>query len=140
MWTSGTPAGRRRAITSCGWLRRSISSCSGPSWRSRDRADRAKGGRPPHDAVLMFKVLVLQTLYTLSDDQTEYQIRDRLSFIRFLDLALEDRVSDAKTIWLFREQLTRAPAVEMPRCAMRAIWRWAGRSWTPPSSRRGDPG
>ena len=44
-----------------------------------DRADRARGGRPPYDAVLMFKVLVLQTLYTLSDDQTEYQIRDRLS-------------------------------------------------------------
>jgi transposase, IS5 family len=35
------------------------------------RSDRAKGGRPPYDAVLMFKVLVLQTLYTLSDDQTE---------------------------------------------------------------------
>jgi IS5 family transposase len=35
------------------------------------RSDRAKGGRPPYDAVLMFKVLVLQTLYTLSDDATE---------------------------------------------------------------------
>jgi IS5 family transposase len=34
------------------------------------RSDRAKGGRPPYDAVLMFKVLVLQTLYTLSDEQT----------------------------------------------------------------------
>ena len=77
-----------------------------------DRADRTRGGRPPYDPVLMFKVLVLQTLYTLSDDQTEYQIRDRLSFMRFLGLALEDRVPDAKTIWLFREQLTRAGAVE----------------------------
>jgi Transposase domain (DUF772) len=77
-----------------------------------DRSDRARGGRPPYDAVLMFKVLVLQTLYTLSDDQTEYQIRDRLSFMRFLDLALEDRVPDAKTIWLFREQLTKAGAIE----------------------------
>lgn len=76
------------------------------------RSDRARGGRPPYDAVLMFKVLVLQTLYTLSDDQTEYQIRDRLSFMRFLGLALEDRVPDAKTIWLFREQLTRVGAVE----------------------------
>jgi IS5 family transposase len=77
-----------------------------------DRSDRAKGGRPPYDAVLMFQVLVLQTLYTLSDDQTEYQIRDRLSFMRFLGLALEDRVPDAKTIWLFREQLTQAGAIE----------------------------
>ena len=77
-----------------------------------ERSDRSKGGRPPYDAVLMFKVLVVQTLYTLSDDQTEYQIKDRLSFMRFLGLALEDRVPDAKTIWLFREQLTRAGAVE----------------------------
>jgi IS5 family transposase len=77
-----------------------------------ERSDRAKGGRPPYDAVLMFKVLVVQTLYTLSDDQTEYQIRDRLSFMRFLGLALEDRVPDAKTIWLFREQLTRAGTIE----------------------------
>jgi IS5 family transposase len=75
------------------------------------RSDRAKGGRPPYDAVLMFKVLVLQTLYTLSDDQTEYQIRDRLSFMRFLGLALEDRVADAKTVWLYREQLTQAGAI-----------------------------
>src|ERR687891_2644739 len=75
-----------------------------------ERSDRAKGGRPPYDPVLMFKVLVLQTLYTLSDDQTEYQIRDRLSFMRFVGLAFEDRVPDAKTIWLFREQLTRAGA------------------------------
>jgi transposase, IS5 family len=58
----------------------------------------------------MFRVLVVQTLYTLSDDQTEDQIRDRLSFMRFLGLALEDRIPDAKTIWLFREQLTRAGA------------------------------
>lgn len=77
-----------------------------------DRSDRAKGGRPPYDAVLMLKVLVLQTLYGLSDDQTEYQIRDRLSFMRFLGLALHDRVPDAKTIWLVREQLTRTGAIE----------------------------
>ena len=47
-----------------------------------NRADRSRGGRPPYDEVLMFRTLVLQTLYTLSDDQTEYQIRDRLSFMR----------------------------------------------------------
>jgi transposase, IS5 family len=76
-----------------------------------ERSDRARGGRPPYDAVLMFKVLVLQALYTLSDEQTEYQIRDRLSFMRFVGLALEDRVPDAKTVWLFREQLTRAGAI-----------------------------
>ena len=76
--------------------------------RSLRRSDRSKGGRPPYDAVLMFKVLVLQTLYTLSDDQTEYQLRDRLSFMRFIGLALHEPVPDAKTIWLYREQLVRA--------------------------------
>jgi IS5 family transposase len=76
------------------------------------RSDRAKGGRPAYDAVLMFKILVLQTLYTLSDDQTEYQLKDRLSFMRFVGLGLHDPVPDAKTIWLFREQLTRAGAIE----------------------------
>lgn len=76
------------------------------------RSDRAQGGRPPYDAVLMFKLLVLQTLYTLSDDQTEYQLKDRLSFLRFVGLARHEPVPDAKTVWLFREQLTRAGAIE----------------------------
>ncbi len=77
------------------------------------RSDRAKGGRPPYDAVLMFRLLVLQTLYTLSDDQTEYQVRDRLSFMRFVGLGLGDPVPDAKTLWLFREHLTKAGAIEV---------------------------
>jgi IS5 family transposase len=91
-----------------------------------ERSDRARGGRPPYDAVLMFKVLVLQTLYTLSDDQTEYQIKDRLSFMRFLGLALEERVPDAKTIGLFREQLTRGGAIERLFQRFDAVLRAAG--------------
>ena len=66
----------------------------------------------PYDAVLMFRVLMLQTLYTLSDAQTEYQLRDRLSFMRFLGLGLEDVVPDATTVWLFREALSRANLVK----------------------------
>jgi transposase, IS5 family len=89
-------------------MRRSLAR-TGPR---EDRPHPKQGRRPPYDAVLMFKVLVLQTLYTLADDQTEYQLKDRLSFMRFVGLALEDRVPDAKTIWLYREQLTRAGAVE----------------------------
>jgi transposase, IS5 family len=77
-----------------------------------NRSDRAKGGRPPYDAVLMFKILVLQTLYPLADEQTEYQLKDRLSFMRFVGLALHEPVPDATTIWLFREQLVRAGAIE----------------------------
>jgi IS5 family transposase len=93
------------------------------------RSDRAKGGRPPYDAVLMFKVLVLQTLYTLSDEQTEYQLKDRLSFMRFVGLALHDPVPDAKTIWLYREQLRgrerqRGCSPGLMRCCeRRAGWR-----------------
>ena len=80
--------------------------------KSLCRSQRPKGGRPPFDAILMFKVLVLQALYNLSDDQTEYQIRDRLSFMRFLGLDLHQRIPDAKTIWLFRETLAQAGVVE----------------------------
>jgi IS5 family transposase len=76
------------------------------------RSDGAKGGRPAYDAVLMFKVLVLQALYNLSDEATEYAILDRQSFMGFLDLELHDAVPDARTIWLFRETLGQAGAVE----------------------------
>ena len=72
------------------------------------RSDRGKGGRPPFDHVLMFKVLVLQTMHSLSDERCEYLIKDRLSFMRFLGLGLADPVPDANTIWTFREALTRA--------------------------------
>lgn len=63
------------------------------------------GGRPPYDRVMMFKILVLQRMYNLSDDNMEYQILDRLSFSRFLGLDLCDDVPDSKTIWAYREQL-----------------------------------
>ncbi len=66
---------------------------------------RGPGGRPRHDVVMMFKVLVLQRYYNLSDEQTEFQINDRLSFQRFLGLTLADDVPDEKTIWLFREEI-----------------------------------
>jgi IS5 family transposase len=71
----------------------------------REKKDPSQGGRPAFDAVLMFKVLVLQQLYNLSDDQTEYQIRDRYSFSRFLGIDPEGVVPDAKTIWVYRELL-----------------------------------
>ena len=70
----------------------------------------APGGRPPWDYVLMFKILLLQQWYTIADDLTEYLINDRLSFQRFLGLSLGDKVPDAKTIWLFRENLTKSGA------------------------------
>jgi len=84
-----------------------------PLSKALKRSDGAKGGRPPYDPVMMFKVLVLQALYSLSDDQAEFQIMDRRTFGRFLGLLdAGDHVPDAKTIWLFREHLTQAGAVE----------------------------
>ena len=71
-----------------------------------------QGGRPPYDPVMMLKVLVIQTANNLSDERTEFLINDRLSFMRFLGLGLSDRVPDARTIWLFRERLTRAGAIQ----------------------------
>ena len=70
------------------------------------------GGRPPYDYVMMFKILILQRLYGISDAQTEYQIKDRLSFMRFLGLSLSDTIPDEKTIWLFRESLVKAKIID----------------------------
>jgi IS5 family transposase len=101
---SGDPLERLRAVVDFEAFRAELEAAP-------PRADRSRGGRPPWDAVLMFRVLVLQALYTLSDEGTEYQLRDRLSFMRFAGLALQDVVPDAKTIWLYREQLSRAGAL-----------------------------
>jgi transposase, IS5 family len=67
------------------------------------RSDGLKGGRPPYDPVLMFKVLILQALYDLSDEQAEDMIRDRLFIMHFLGLGPDGAVSDATAIRLFRE-------------------------------------
>ncbi len=71
-----------------------------------------RAGRPPFDKVLMFKILVLQSLYGLSDDAVEFQITDRRSFMRFLGLKISDKVPDAKTIWSFRETLIRENLID----------------------------
>jgi hypothetical protein len=54
--------------------------------------------------------LILQSQNNLSDERTEFYLRDRLTWMRFLGLGLGDPVSDANTIWTFREALTRASA------------------------------
>ena len=67
--------------------------------------DYSKGGRPPTDEVLIFKMSLLQDLHNISDDNTEYLINDRLSFQRFLDMELGEKSPDAKTLWLFKERM-----------------------------------
>jgi len=73
---------------------------------------KAPGGRPPYDYVMMFKILILQRYFNLSDDQVEFQICDRISFMRFLGLTIADDVPDSKTVWHFREQLVESDIVE----------------------------
>ena len=77
-----------------------------------DEAKKSPAGRKPCDAILMFRMLILQSLYNLSDEQVEYQVRDRLSFTRFLRLGIEDGIPDGTTLWLFREKLAKAGLIE----------------------------
>ena len=72
--------------------------------------DRPKGGRPPYDPVVMFKVLVLASMHNLSDGRMEFLIRDRFIWLRFLGFQIGEATPDQKTIWLFREKLTQAGA------------------------------
>jgi IS5 family transposase len=89
-------------------------------------SDGSQGGRPPFDPVMMFKVLIIQATNNLSDERAEFLINDRLSFMRFLGLGLQDHAPDARTIWLFREKLTRAGAIETLFGRFDAILRQAG--------------
>ena len=72
------------------------------------RKYRGRGGRPPFAGLLMFKILVLKRLYGLSFAQAEYQINDRISFMRFLGLGLGDTVPDANTIWRYEKRLLKS--------------------------------
>jgi len=77
-----------------------------------NKAKKNNAGARPFDVVLMFKILLLQRYYGLGDKQVEYQIIDRTSFKRFLGLETGDKVPDEKTVWAFREQLTRTGLVD----------------------------
>ena len=92
--------------------------------------------------VLMFKILVLQTLYSLSDEATEFQIKDRLSVQRFLGLGVDGTVPDATTVWLFCEHLVKARAIDrlfarfVAALTDQGYLAMGGRSSTPRSCRR----
>ena len=134
----GDPLEALNSIVAFESFRADIEAVVRPSAEER----KSNAGRRPFDAVMMFKILVLQTLYNLADERVEYQIRDRLSFMRFLGLGLEDTVPDAMTVWLFREALARAGLVKalferfndtsMPRATSLVV----GKLSMPPSSTR----
>ncbi len=70
------------------------------------------GGRPAFNTTMMFKALILQSIYNISDEQLEYQINDRRSFMRFLGLNNSDKVPDSRTFWVFREALIKEGLIE----------------------------
>ena len=74
---------------------------------------KSNAGRKAKDSVMMFKGLVLQHLYNLSDEELEFQIRDRYTFCRFLGLSPEEAIPDANTFWDFREAWSEKDAVKV---------------------------
>ncbi|NDE64037.1 MAG: IS5 family transposase [Chlamydiae bacterium] len=82
-----------------------------PIERAFQRQRKSAAGRKPYDRLLMFKLLLLQHLYGLSDYQVEFQVRDRLSFMRFLGLSVGAKVPDEKTLWSFREVLVNGKVI-----------------------------
>lgn len=73
----------------------------------------SKGDRPPYDCVAMFKILILAAQSNVADTRMEYQIRDRLSWLRFLGFDLGAPTPDTNTIRLFREKLTDAGTLQV---------------------------
>jgi IS5 family transposase len=80
--------------------------------RAAPRPGRERGGRPPFPTELMVRVLLIQQLFNLSDEQLEFQLLDRLTFQRFVGLRASSQIPDRTTIWIFRERLIRAGASE----------------------------
>lgn len=83
-----------------------------PLSKLAEKPRKSAAGRKPIDRVLLFKMLVLQRLYNLADEALEYPVKDRLSFMRFLGLSLAASVPEAKTMWVFREELKEHPLTE----------------------------
>ena len=75
--------------------------------RIRDKPRSSRAGRKPYDSILMFKCLILQQLHNISDEELEYQLNDRLSWMQFLGLGLEDSIPERTSIWLFKQALSK---------------------------------
>lgn len=76
------------------------------------RPSRERGGRPPFPTELVVRVLLIQQLFNLSDEQMEFQLLDRLSFQLFAGLRSSSQIPDRTTIWTFKERLIQAGASE----------------------------
>ena len=81
--------------------------------RAREKPRKSPAGAKGYDAILLFKILILQSLYNLSDEAMEYQIMDRYSFARFLGIRQGAKVPDATTIFRFRDELAKANVIDL---------------------------
>jgi IS5 family transposase len=80
---------------------------------SREKPRKSLAGAKGYDSILMFKILIIQALYNLSDERLEFQVLDRYSFSRFLGIQEGAKVPDATTIYRFREELAKANVIEL---------------------------
>jgi len=103
--TTGNPLSRLEAVIDWEGFRPLLEA-------ALDTPVKGPGGPRPNDPLKMFKALLVQRFYNLSDEQTEYQINDRLSFQQFIGWTLADKIPDANTLWDFRETLTQAGVFE----------------------------
>jgi hypothetical protein len=92
------------------------------SVRKKERKNNA--GTRGYDVVMLFKILILQELYEISDEDAEFLILDRVSFSRFLGLHTADKAPDRTTIWLFRQALRKAGLVKNLLALRCLVWNY----------------
>jgi IS5 family transposase len=80
---------------------------------AREKPRKSNAGAKGYDTVLLFSILILQALYNLPDEAMEFQMLDRYSFSRFLDITQGAKVPDATTIFRFREDPAQADVIEL---------------------------
>ncbi len=73
---------------------------------------KSNAGRPAIDVMILFKLLILQHLYTLSNEEVEYQAHDRASCRRFLGLSGDAEIPDATTLDGFEQRLRQADLID----------------------------
>ena len=73
---------------------------------------KSNAGRKRIDPLILFKMLVLQQLFNLSDEEVEFQVNDRRSFEKFVGLGVMNDIPDATTVAFFRERLRKSGVIE----------------------------
>ena len=74
---------------------------------------KSNAGRKRIDPLILFKMLVLQQLFNLSDEEIEFQVNDRRSFEAFVGLGVMNDIPDVTTVAFFRERLRKAGVIEV---------------------------